>query len=394
MKELLDETYGVIVYQDQVLQILQNFAGYTLGAADTVRKAMGKKIPELMAEERDRFVSGAVTQGYTETMGSEIFDLIEPFAGYAFNKAHSVSYGLISYWTAYFKTHYALEYMASVLNCRLDHADRYIASINECTRMGITIGLPDVNASGVLYTIDKTVDKSAGLGQLRIGLTAVKSVGDGAVKPIVAERTANGPYTSVGDFCNRVDVSGLNRRTLEALAKAGAFDSLAPRAAVVGALDRIWAVAQQETRNRHSGQFGMFGKELDSNSGGTMLELVTNQPDYTAQEKAALEKEFIGVAISFNPILALAAVDPEGAINSVEQMDEDAVGTTVTLLGHVNEVTERYTRDNRKFLRIDLGMVGRPGGNDGLARQPGEDGPRLAAGRHGAGGRPFASQGR
>ena len=358
MKELLDETYGVIVYQDQVLQILQNFAGYTLGAADTVRKAMGKKIPALMAEERDRFVAGAVGQGYTETMGTEIFDLIEPFAGYAFNKAHSVSYGLISYWTAYFKTHYALEYMASVLNCRLDHADRYVASINECTRMGITIGLPDVNASGVLYMIDKTADKAAGPGQLRVGLAAVKTVGEGAVNPIVAERTANGPYTSVGDFCNRVDVSGLNRRSLEALAKAGAFDSLAPRAAVVGALDRIWAVAQQETRNRNSGQFGMFGNELDSNSGGTLLELITNQPDYTPQEKAALEKEFLGVAISFNPILALAAVDPEGAINSVEQLDEDAVGTTVTLLGHVNEVTERYTRDNRKFLRVDLGMVG------------------------------------
>ena len=362
MKELLDETYGVIVYQDQVLQILQNFAGYTLGAADTVRKAMGKKIPALMAEERDRFLAGAVAQGYTETMGTEIFDLIEPFAGYAFNKAHSVSYGLISYWTAYFKTHYALEYMASVLNCRLDHADRYIASINECTRMGITIGLPDVNASGVLYmidkTVDKTADKAAGPGQLRVGLAAVKTVGEGAVNPIVAERTANGPYTSVGDFCNRVDVSGLNRRTLEALAKAGAFDSLAPRAAVVGALDRIWAVAQQETRNRNSGQFGMFGNELDSNSGGTLLELITNQPDYTPQEKAALGKEFLGVAISFNPILALAAVDPEGAINSVEQLDEDAVGSTVTLLGHVNEVTERYTRDNRKFLRVDLGMVG------------------------------------
>ena len=141
MKELLDETYGVIVYQDQVLHILQNFAGYTLGEADTVRKAMGKKIPALMAEERDRFVSGAIERGYTESMGTEIFDLIEPFAGYAFNKAHSVSYGLISYWTAYFKTHHPLEYMASVLNCRLDHADRYVASINECTRMGIRIGL-------------------------------------------------------------------------------------------------------------------------------------------------------------------------------------------------------------------------------------------------------------
>ena len=358
MKELLDETYGVIVYQDQVLHILQNFAGYTLGEADTVRKAMGKKIPALMAEERDRFVSGAIERGYTESMGTEIFDLIEPFAGYAFNKAHSVSYGLISYWTAYFKTHHPLEYMASVLNCRLDHADRYVASINECTRMGIRIGLPDVNGSGVYYTTDRAAEWADGTDALRVGLAAVKSVGEAAVSPIVAEREANGPYASVGDFCRRVDVSGLNRRTLEALAKAGAFDSLGRRAAVLAALDRIWAVAQQETRNRGSGQIGMFGEEVDGGSGGTLLELDNSQPDVTDQEKAEWEREYLGFALSYNPMLALAAVDAGDAINAVARLEDEMVGATVTLLGYVNEVTERYTRDNRKFLRVDLALLG------------------------------------
>ncbi len=356
LKELLDETYGVIVYQDQVLHVLQNFAGYSLGEADTVRKAMGKKIPELMAEERDRFVSGAMQQGYTQDMGVEIFNLIEPFAGYAFNKAHSVSYGLISYWTAYFKTHYPLEYMASVLNCRLDHGDRYVASINECTRMGIEIRLPDVNNSDVLYTLDKPGGKMD--NALRIGLAATKTVGEAAVSPIVSERTAKGPFSSISDFCRRVDVSGLNRRTLEGLAKAGAFDSLAPRAAVISSLDRIWAIAQQETRNRSSGQFGMFGEELDSGSGGTLLELDTSQPEYTPQEKAALEKEYLGVALSYNPLLALAALNPGDAYVSVDQLSEDMLGSAVTLLGHISAVSERYTRDNRKFLRVDLSMVG------------------------------------
>ena len=356
LKELLDETYGVIVYQDQVLHVLQNFAGYSLGEADTVRKAMGKKIPELMAEERDRFVSGAMQQGYTQDMGVEIFNLIEPFAGYAFNKAHSVSYGLISYWTAYFKTHYPLEYMASVLNCRLDHADRYVASINECTRMGIEIRLPDVNSSDVLYTLDKPGGKMD--NALRIGLAAIKTVGEAAVSPIVGERVAKGPFSSISDFCRRVDVSGLNRRTLEGLAKAGAFDSLAPRAAVIGSLDRIWAVAQQETRNRNSGQFGMFGEELDSSSGGTLLELDASQPEYTPQEKAELEKEYLGVALSYNPLLALAAHNPGDAYISVDQLSEDMLGSAVTLLGHISAVSERYTRDNRKFLRVDLSMVG------------------------------------
>ena len=358
LKELLDETYGVIVYQDQVLHVLQNFAGYSLGEADTVRKAMGKKIPELMAEERDRFVSGAVQQGYTEAMGVEIFNLIEPFAGYAFNKAHSVSYGLISYWTAYFKTHYPLEYMASVLNCRLDQGDRYVASINECTRMGIEIGLPDVNISGVLYTIDRAADKSQKDAKLRIGLAAIKTVGEAAVTPIVSERVAGGPFSSISDFCRRVDVSGLNRRTLEGLAKAGAFDSLAPRASVIAGLDRIWAVAQQETRNRNSGQFGMFGEEADSSSGGSLLELDTSQPDYTPQEKANLEKEYLGVALSYNPLLALAAINPGDAYTSVDELDEEMLGSAVTLLGHIASVAERYTRENRKFLRVDLALVG------------------------------------
>ena len=357
MKELLDETYGVIVYQDQVLHVLQNFAGYSLGEADTVRKAMGKKIPELMAEERDRFVSGAVQQGYSEQMGAEIFNLIEPFAGYAFNKAHSVSYGLISYWTAYFKTHYPLEYMASVLNCRLDHGDRYVASINECTRMGIGIELPDMNKSGIHYTIDTPADRTQ-TGKLRIGLAAIKTVGEAAITPIVTERVAKGPYASITDFCRRVDVSGLNRRTLEGLAKAGAFDSLAPRATVIGNLDRIWALAQQETRNRNSGQVGMFGDEMDSGAGGTLLELDTSYADYTPQEKANLEKEYLGVALSYNPLLALAAINPGDAYNSIDQLDEEMISSTVTLLGHVAGVNERYTRDNRKFLRIDLAMVG------------------------------------
>ena len=357
MQELLDETYGVIVYQDQVLHVLQNFAGYSLGEADTVRKAMGKKIPALMAEERQRFVAGAVEKGYSEQMGAEIFSLIEPFAGYAFNKAHSVSYGLISYWTAYFKTHYPLEYMASVLNCRLDQGDRYVASINECTRMGIGIELPDVNGSGVHYTIDTPTDR-AQIGKLRIGLAAIKTVGEAAITPIVTERVAKGPYASITDFCRRVDVSGLNRRTLEGLAKAGAFDSLETRATVINNLDRIWALAQQETRNRNSGQFGMFGEEMDSGAGGTLLELDTSHADYTPQEKATLEKEYLGVALSYNPLLALAAINPGDAYNSIDQLDEEMISSTVTLLGHIAGVTERYTKDNRKFLRVDLAMVG------------------------------------
>ena len=176
MKELLDETYGVIVYQDQVLQILQNFAGYTLGRRRHCPQGNGQKDPRVDGRGTGPLRGRRRCSGLHGNDGHRDFRPHRALRRLRIQQSHSVSYGLISYWTAYFKTHYALEYMASVLNCRLDHADRYVASINECTRMGITIGLPDVNASGVLYTIDKTVDKSAGWGQLRVGLTAVKTM--------------------------------------------------------------------------------------------------------------------------------------------------------------------------------------------------------------------------
>ena len=220
MEELLDETYGIIVYQDQVLLILQRFAGYTLGEADIVRKAMGKKDASLMAQERDRFVAGAQGKGFSEELAIQVFNLIEPFAGYAFNKAHSVSYAMISYWTAYFKAHYPLEYMASVLNSRLDNTDRVVSSINECSQLKIPVLLPDINRSEEFFTIDKD---SGPRPSLRFGLAAVKTVGEGAIQPIVAERKQNGPFQSIDEFCQRADVSGLNRRTLESPGQGGSL---------------------------------------------------------------------------------------------------------------------------------------------------------------------------
>ena len=250
LKELLDETYGIIVYQDQVLLILQQFAGYSLGSADIVRKAMGKKIASLMAQERDRFVAGARANGFDETVAVDIFNLIEPFAGYAFNKAHSVSYALISYWTAYFKAHYPLEYMVSVLNSRMDHPEKVVSSINECFRLGIQVLLPDINKSNEHFTIEK----ENGTAGLRTGLAAIKTVGEAAVRPLVEERTSSGPYRSIDDFCRRADPRGLNRRTLESLVRAGAFDTLGPRGAINDSVDQIIATAQMEARTRSSGQ--------------------------------------------------------------------------------------------------------------------------------------------
>ena len=355
LKELLDETYGIIVYQDQVLLILQQFAGYSLGAADIVRKAMGKKIASLMAEERENFVSGATGKGFDRGLAVEIFDLIEPFAGYAFNKAHSVSYALISYWTGYFKAHYPVEYMAAVLNARLDNAERSLSSINECFRLGIPIWLPDVNRSGEFFTIDHDAEGKPGL---RFGLAAIKTVGEGAVKPLVEERRENGPYQSIDDFCTRDGAASLNRRTLESMVKAGAFESLAPRLAMLSAVDRIVATAQREAQMRNSGQSSLFSGE----SGGT----ARNEPgmalganEASPEEKAGWERELLGVALSHNPLMALSSSpEADGAIMAVDQISEEMQGQAVTALGIVSTVNERARRDGQRFLIVTMEMLG------------------------------------
>ena len=379
LKDLLDETYGIIVYQDQVLLILQQFAGYTLGSADIVRKAMGKKIPALMAQERERFVEGARANGFDEDLAVDIFNLIEPFAGYAFNKAHSVSYALISYWTAYFKAHYPLEYMASVLNSRMDHPDKIVTSINECFRLGIPVLLPDINKSEEGFSIEKGSSAEQGRAEepghppnsngdtgnrtstsIRIGLAAVKTVGEGAVRPLVDERKSNGEYTSIDDFCRRADSKGLNRRTLESLIKAGAFDSLGPRGAVLEAVDQIIATAQREARTRSSGQTSMFGGESEQAGVEHVPGITLTGPDATAEEKAAWERELLGLPLSVNPLRILASLDAGDATASLDQLDEGMQGQTVTLLGYVSALNERFTRDQKKFLVVTLDLLGGP----------------------------------
>ena len=367
LKELLDETYGIIVYQDQVLLILQQFAGYSLGAADIVRKAMGKKIAALMAQERDNFVAGAQAKGFERELAVEIFDLIEPFAGYAFNKAHSVSYALISYWTGYFKTHYPVEYMAAVLNSRMDNTEKMVSSINECFRLGIPVLLPDINHSGEFFTIEPghtgdpdNANPAAGQpapAGLRIGLAAVKSVGEGAVRPLVAERKENGTYESIDDFCRRAGAEGLNRRTMESLVQAGAFDALAPRGALLDALDAIVATAQREARTRASGQSSLFAGG-DASSGEQLPGVALGTGDVSQEQKGAWERELLGVNLSHKPLMALASLDTGDAINSVDQIGSDLHGSQIRVVGYVSGKSERSTREGKTFLIVNLELLG------------------------------------
>ncbi len=352
LEDLLKETHGVIVYQDQVLLILQAFAGYSLGSADIVRKAMGKKIPELMGQEAERFTSGAVGMGFSGELAKEVFSLIEPFAGYAFNKAHSVSYALISYWTAYFKANYPHEYMASVLNARMDNPEKTAGAVSECFRMGIPVLLPDINESDVQFTILRSADGSKAL---RFGLSAVKNVGDGAVRPIIEERLNNGPYRDLDDFCSRADLRGVNRRTLESLVRVGALDRFGNRPALLKVVEQVLAFSQREASRRQSGQSSMFDMDLGDTGPGPGIWL--NGEEASPTEKVAWEKELLGVPLSENSLSAVALVSPGRATTSRDQLDSDMENQKVTVIGQVSSASLRYTKDQKPYMVTTLDML-------------------------------------
>jgi DNA polymerase-3 subunit alpha len=351
LEEILKETYGVIVYQEQVLFIVRQFAGYTLGQADVVRKAMGKKIPEIMEQEKQRFLAGALQKGYSREEAEAVFRLIEPFAGYAFNKAHAVSYALVAYWTAYFKANYPEEFMTAVLNTRLGNLEKAAAAIHECQRMGIPVLPPDVSFSDVYFTIETLPDGRAGI---RVGLAAIKNVGEGAVEPIVRARREGGPFRSLEDFCRRCDLRGMNRRTLEALIKAGALDSLGERGSLLGGIDRILALSHQETSRRKAGQMTIFDLVGQEGTAGIVLPSTPASP----QEYARWEREMLGVAFSHNPFPALLrALAGSEVVLSRSQLDAEEVGQRVVLVGQVAGVRESFTKEKRPFLTASLALL-------------------------------------
>ncbi len=353
LRDILEETYGVIVYQDQVLLIAQTFAGYSLGEADTVRKAMGKKIPAVMRQEKAKFIQGAEQKGFSKELAEEVFSLIEPFAGYAFNKAHSVSYALIAYWTAYFKANYPVEYMASVLNSSVGNMERVAIAINESRRLKIQVLPPDVNKSDIEFTREKMED---GREAIRFGLSAVKNMGASAVAPILVERDRGGPFDSIEEFCRRADLHGLNRRSLESLIKVGAFDGMAPVGPLLGSVERILSMAHQEARLRQSGQstlFDLFGDEVPTPLGNLNLQPV----EVSHRERLAWEKELLGVYISENPLSSIAYTSDSTTIVSREGLEPLTAGKRVVLAGQVSSVQSRFTRDQRPFLTVNLELL-------------------------------------
>ncbi|GAB1264665.1 DNA polymerase III subunit alpha [Aurantivibrio infirmus] len=307
LKPILEPTYGVIVYQEQVMQIAQALAGYSLGQADLLRRAMGKKKPEEMAKQRETFAAGAQEQGINPELATRIFDLVEKFAGYGFNKSHSAAYALVSYQTAWLKTHYPAHFMAATLSSDMDKTDKVVTFIEECREMKLTLLPPDVNRGAFAFTVDK--------GEIIYGLGAIKGLGEGPVGSIIAARSDGGNFSDLFDFCSRVDPKKVNKRALEALVRSGAMDTIGPdadqeekkldhtRAVLFSALGEAVKTAEQQSANTAAGMEDMFGNLVPSNDAGkNVYAPYLHCRMWSMKERLQGENETLGLFLTNHPI--------------------------------------------------------------------------------------------
>jgi len=298
LKPILEPTYGIILYQEQVMQIAQALAGYTLGGADLLRRAMGKKKPEEMAKQRAVFADGAAGQGVDAELATHIFDLVEKFAGYGFNKSHSAAYALVSYQTAWLKAHHPASFMAAVMSSELTNTDKIVVLIEEARRMGLTVKLPDVNEGSYAFTVN-------GEGQIVYGLGAIKGLGGGPIECLLAARRAGGDFRDLFDFCDRTDPRRVNRRAIEALVRAGAFDGLGvERWVLMSAIDDALRAAEQNAANLEAGMGDLFGDAVvtaAAASGDCYADHRRVRP-WSDRERLAGEKETLGLYVTGHPI--------------------------------------------------------------------------------------------
>lgn len=343
LEPILKPTYGMILYQEQVMQIASTIAGFSLGQADMLRKAMGKKNKDEMERMRSLFLEGATGHGVAPNVALRIFELCYKFAEYGFNKSHSAAYALISYQTAYLKANFTVEYMTALLSSILGMGDRTSVYIQDCRQMGIRILPPDINQSHE----DFSIVLWEGAAAIRCGLGAVKNVGVGAIQSILSERIT--PYTDLGDFCRRVDLKQVNKRVVECLIKAGAFDELGDRAAYLDQLDGTMDAAASHAKSTASGQMGLFGEQV--------LQVVnepTGTPTVLSQAmRLAYEKELLGMYVSGHPLDPIT--DQLAALNpGMGDIGVDDEGKQVTLLGLLTDVRRMVTRTKREMILATL----------------------------------------
>ncbi len=333
LEPILEETYGVILYQEQVMQIVQVMGGFSLGAADMLRRAMGKKKPEIIDKAKDDFVKGCVEHGVQEKTAADVFELLKYFGGYGFNKSHSAAYALVSYRTAWLKANYPAEFMAATMTSVMDTPDKVPKYIEHCKDMGIKILPPDINESGEKFNVVG--------GNIRYAMSAVKNVGREAVRKIVAEREAGGKYSSLGDLCGRLQ---LNKKMLESLIRCGALDSMGyNRATLLASMDRALELSKKLAQNKEDAQLSLFDFGLDTSQQQPEVEMV-EMKEFSVKELLDMEKEMIGFYVSGHPFDAYepyVSRKATGSIAGLLEMDEES---DVTAAGLISGLIQRYTK--------------------------------------------------
>jgi DNA polymerase-3 subunit alpha len=351
MEELLADTYSLMIYQESVMRVAEKFAGYSLADADNLRKACGKKIRELIRREREKFVDGCERTGYGRQLGEQLFDIIEPFADYAFNKSHSYGYGLVAYQTAYLKAHYPVEYLACLLTSVKTNLEKAAVYLAECRALGITVLNPDVNLSSRDFAPLSPEEVPDGVrlppgspGAITFGLSAVRNVGGGLVDLIVAEREAGGPFTSFYDFVERVDAQVCNKRTVESLIKAGAFDCLGhPRRGLLQVFERIIDTTLERRRERDQGVLSLFGGG-DGADGGYTERIAIPDLEFDKAQRLRFEKEMLGLYVSDHPLLGLEAALRRRCDASVADVKEREDGAILSVGGVITALQRKFTR--------------------------------------------------
>ena len=370
LEEVLGPTYGLMVYQEQLMRVSQQLAGYSLEDADNLRKATGKKIRELIVKERAKFVDGCVAQGHERAFGEQMFDTIEPFADYSFNKSHTVGYGLVTYQTAYLKANHPREYLAALLTSVKGDKDKSAVYLNECRQLEIAVLVPDVNESDMDFAVRRTIDRHARKAgspprttAIRFGLSAVRNVGEGVVAKIIEARDEGGPFTDFYDLCERVDPCVLNKRTIESLIKAGGFDSLGhPRQGLFLVYEEIVDVILARRREREAGIMSLFG---DATSGADDVAASFDRPPIPDQEfgkrqRLAFEKEMLGLYVSDHPLMGAEQALRRYADTTLTELKEMREGELRTVGGVVTALARKYTKRGdlmATFVLEDLGAA-------------------------------------
>ncbi|CAB4670904.1 unannotated protein [freshwater metagenome] len=338
LEEILSPTYGLMIYQEQLMRVSQRLAGYSLAEADNLRKATGKKDRELIAKERAKFVDGCETQGYGREFGERMFDIIEPFADYSFNKSHSVGYGFVAYQTAFLKANYTNEYLAALLTTVKGDKDKSAIYLNECRQLKIPVLVPDVNHSSMDFSVS---DDS-----IRFGLSAVRNVGEGVVGLIIEAREVGGDFVDFYDFCERVDPSALNKRTIESLAKAGAFDALGHSRQGLGLVsDQIIDQAVIRRKERDAGIMSLFGDSVvESDGSSDFNRMPIPEGEYSKTQLLAFEKEMLGLYVSDHPLMGAQSALSRFTDSTLSELKEGREGDMRTVGGVVTALNRKHTK--------------------------------------------------